>query len=80
MQLNVNMPGLPSVYCRFCGTSILLSPSLITRTMTNKQTGQNSIYEFSSRLFPARCQTCREEAMYTLSQIPGFPAEEPWKL
>jgi hypothetical protein len=36
--------------------------------------------ELSSRVFPARCRACHEEAIYTLNQIVDFPEEHPGRL
>jgi hypothetical protein len=76
MQATVNLPELRGVYCRFCGKAIRLSASFIKRETAIRQNEQNSLQELSSRVFPARCRNCREEAIYTLSQISDFPNEE----
>jgi thymidine kinase len=65
--------SLPHVYCRFCGKAIRLSRTFITTKVANKQNEQASVQELGSRLFPARCRSCHEEAIYTLSQILDFP-------
>ena len=69
----VNLLGPRGVYCRFCGKPIRLSASFIKRETAIKKDEQDSIQELSSRVFPARCRTCHEEAIYTLSQILDFP-------
>ena len=76
MQATVNLPKLRCVYCRSCGKAIRLSASFIKREIAIKQNEQTSIQEFSSRVFPARCRSCHEEAIYTLNQILDFPEED----
>jgi len=68
------------VYCRYCGKPIWLSATFLKRETTIKQNEQTSMQEFSSRVFPARCRICHEEAIYTLSQILDFPEENSRKL
>jgi hypothetical protein len=68
--------SLPRVYCRFCGKAIRLSRTFITREVANKENEQTSVRELSSRLFSARCQSCHEEAIYTLSQIFDFQDDD----
>jgi cytochrome c5 len=69
--------SLPRVYCRFCGKAIRLSTTFITREAANKQSEQTSAQELGSRLFSASCQSCHEEAFYTLSQILDIPDKDP---
>ncbi len=76
MQATLNLPDLRGVYCRFCGKAIRLSASFIKREAAIKQNELASIQEFSSRVFPVRCRSCHEEAIYTLSQILDFPEED----
>jgi hypothetical protein len=68
------------VYCRYCGKPIWLSATFLKRETAIKQNEQTSMQEFSSRVFPARCRICHEEAIYTLSQILDFPEENSGKL
>jgi hypothetical protein len=53
-----------------------LSASFLKREVAIKEKGVGSTEELSSRVFPARCRACHEEAIYTLSQIVDFP-EQP---
>jgi len=68
--------SLPHVYCRFCGKAIRLSRTFIRTRVANEHNEQTSVQELTSRLFPARCGSCHEEAIYTLSQILDFPDED----
>jgi hypothetical protein len=76
MEATVSSTELRGVYCRFCGKAIRLSASFIKRETAIRQDEQNPLQELSSRVFPARCRNCREEAIYTLSQIYDFADEE----
>ena len=80
MQAAANPSKLRGVYCRFCDKPIPLSASFIKRETAIKQKEQTSIQEFSSRVFAARCRSCHEEAIYTLSQILDFTDKEPARL
>lgn len=65
------------VYCRFCGKPIRLSTSFLRRETVIKDNESHSAEELSSRVFPARCRACHEEAIYALSQVVDFPEEDP---
>lgn len=77
MQATVHLVELRGVYCRFCGKPIHLSASFIKRETAIKQNEQTSIQALSSRVFSARCRSCHEETMYTLSQILDLPDDQP---
>lgn len=76
MQVTVGQSRLRGVYCRFCGKPVRLSDSLLKRETAIKQKEQSPNEELRSRVFPARCRSCHEEAMYTLSQMLDLPDEE----
>jgi hypothetical protein len=56
------------VYCVYCGKPVRLSVGLIRReaSIRNEPAQQQQL---QSRVFPARCRSCRAESIYTLDQI-----------
>jgi thymidine kinase len=77
MPAFVDSVEVRGVYCRFCAKPIRLSASFIKRERAIERNEQASILELSSRVFAARCRSCHEEAIYTLSQVLDFPDNEP---
>jgi len=59
------------VVCQHCGKPVRLSASLLRRETTIKEEDDASL-ELCSRVFPARCHACYEEAIYAMDQVANF--------
>lgn len=57
--------GVP---CRYCGKPIRLSASILKRETKMKNDIEDP-KRLQSKVFPARCRSCRAEGIYTLDQI-----------
>jgi hypothetical protein len=60
------------VYCVYCGKPVRLSVGLIRREATLRK--ESSLQQqLQTRVFPARCRSCRAEGIYTMDQIVPLP-------
>jgi hypothetical protein len=60
------------VYCAYCGIPVRLSAGLLRReAMLREESSPQQ--QLQTRVFPARCQSCRAEGIYTMDQIVDLP-------
>ena len=58
------------VTCKHCGKPVRLSVALLKRKEMNLQP------ELQTRVFSARCKSCRREGLYSLEEISEYPDEK----
>jgi hypothetical protein len=56
------------VSCRHCGKTIRVSVSILKREAKMKSDVEDP-ERLQSKVFPARCRSCRAEGIYTLDEI-----------
>jgi hypothetical protein len=60
------------VYCAYCGIPVRLSAGLLRReAMLREESSPQQ--QLQTRVFPARCRSCRAEGIYTMDQIVDLP-------
>jgi len=60
------------VYCAYCGIPVRLSAGLIRREAMLREES-NREQQLQTRVFPARCRSCRAEGIYTMDQVVDLP-------